>query len=139
VSIDRRYDITYTPEGSVNDEVQLVPSSWFVQEFFALPVHLQERVAKRLQTFGEKGWSASTSSRDIVALNEEGIWELRVLGRGAAFRVLFFLDPRERRRVVVLTTCASKSSIKKAHVMTAEITRAKMRRAQWLQEEERGR
>jgi hypothetical protein len=122
----------------VNDEVQLVPSSWFTQEFSALPVHLQERVAKRLQTFEQKGWSASTSSRDIVAL-KDGIWELRVLGRGAAFRVLFFLDPRERSRVVVLTTCASKSSIKKAHMMSAEITRAKMRRAQWLQQEEGGR
>ena len=120
----------------MNDDVQLVPSSWFHQEFLTLPVHLQERVAKRLQTLEQKGWSASTSSRDIVALND-GIWELRVLSRGAAFRVLFFLDPRERSRVVVLTTCASKSSIK--HVMTAEITRAKMRRAQWLQQEEAGR
>ncbi len=118
----------------MNDHVRVVPTTWFTQEFLALPVHQRKRVAKRLQTLWHKGWTASVADRDIVVL-DDGIWELRVLGRGAAFRVLFFLDRRERGRVVVLTACVPKSSIKKAHVMAVEIQRAKMRRAQWLQQE----
>ncbi len=119
----------------MNDDVRVVPTPWFTKEFFALSVHLQKRVAKRLQILGQKGWTASVADRDIVGLND-GIWELRVVGRGAAFRILFFLDRRERGRVVVLTACIPKSSIKKAHVMAVEIQRAKMRRVQWLQQEQ---
>lgn len=78
-----------------------------------------------------KGWAASVQSRDVAEL-EGGIWELRVVGRGPAYRILFFVVPDGSGRAVVLTACTAKASIKKAHVMRAEIQRAKVRRAQWL-------
>jgi putative component of toxin-antitoxin plasmid stabilization module len=75
-------------------------------------------------------------NRDVVEL-EDGIWELRVVGRGSAFRCLCFLDARARDRVVVLTACVAKASIKKRHVMTTEVQRAKVRRGLYLEQERR--
>ena len=67
----------------------------------------------------------------------DGIYELRVLGRGAAYRALFFVAPGIAARVVVLTTCAAKSLMKKRAAMDAEIRRARDRRAWWMQRQKK--
>ena len=118
----------------MNDDVQLVPTEWFIRDVYRLPANLRARVDRRISGLRKKGWSASARDRDIAEL-EDGIWELRVVGHGPAFRVLLFLDRRYPGRVVVLTACVAKASIKKAHVMRSEIERAKTRRAQWLGQE----
>ncbi|HEY0021413.1 MAG TPA: type II toxin-antitoxin system RelE/ParE family toxin [Longimicrobium sp.] len=118
----------------MNDDVQVVPTEWFVRDVRRLSANLRARVDRRIRELGKKGWVASARSRDVAEL-DDGIWELRVLGQGTAFRVLFFLDPRYPGRRVVLMACVAKASMKKAHVMTSEIERAKARRAQWLPQE----
>lgn len=67
----------------------------------------------------------------------DGIYELRVLGTGAAYRLLFFVMPGRSPRVVVLTTCASKSVMQKRQRMEAEIDRASSRRAEWLEQQQK--
>lgn len=69
---------------------------------------------------------------------EYGIHELRVLGHGAAFRILFFMMPGRSPRVVVLTTCATKSAMEKQQRLDAEVERARNRRARWLEQQRNG-
>lgn len=80
-----------------------------------------------------KGWCAAMGNETIKPLRD-GIYELRVLGRGAAFRLLFFVVPGLSPRMVVLTTCASKSDMLKRQRMEAEIDRAIQRRAAWMEQ-----
>lgn len=86
---------------------------------------------RRIATLRSKGWGTSAQQRDIVRLTAD-IRELRVLGRGAAYRVLFFALPGDPDRIVVLTNCVKKGLMKKAAVMKAEIARAGSRRLEWL-------
>ncbi len=118
----------------MNDEVRVVPAEGFLRDVFRLPEDLHKRVDERIHMLKKKGWAASVRTGDVVSL-EGGIWELRVVARGPAFRILFFTDTRHCGRLLVLTACLSKAALKKAHVMKTEIDRAKMRRAQWLQQE----
>lgn len=120
----------------MNDEVRVVITDWFLDDLGRLPLVDRRRVRGRLGELQRKGWSASAMNRDVAEL-EDGIWELRVVGRGSAFRCLCFLDSRARDRVVVLTACVAKASIKKRHVMAAEIQRAKVRRGLYLEQERR--
>lgn len=118
----------------MNDDVRVVLTEWFDSDFRRLDKVQRGRVRERLGALRRKGWMASASSRDVAEL-EDGIWELRVVGSGPAFRCLFFLAPGARGRVVVVTACVAKASIKRRRVMAAEIQRAKARRAQWLTQE----
>ena len=87
-----------------------------------------------MHDFSGKGWAAATADQSVRHLRE-GIHELRILGKGASFRVLFFLVPGRSPRVVVLTTCASKSEMKKRKRFEAELQRAKTRRDLWLKQQ----
>ena len=120
----------------MNDDVRVVITDWFLDDLGRLPLMERRRVRGRIGTLERKGWRAAVMHRDVAAL-EDGIWELRVVGHGSAFRCLFFLDPREPDRLVVLTACVAKASIKKRHVMAAEIQRAKVRRGVYLEHEGR--
>jgi hypothetical protein len=90
-------------------------------------------IAQKIRHFVDKGWSAAVADQSVKHL-EDGIHELRVLGQGAAFRLLFFIVPGRSPRIVVLTSCAAKSLLKKRKRMEAEIARAKHRRAAWLEQ-----
>lgn len=77
------------------------------------------------------------ADRTIVALRD-GIYELRVLGRGAAFRILFFVVPGRSPRLVVLTSVVATSVMKKKHRNDAELERAKQLRELWLEQMKSG-
>jgi putative component of toxin-antitoxin plasmid stabilization module len=62
----------------------------------------------------------------------EGIHELRIVGKGPAYRVLFFVVPGNPGRLVVLLGCVRKGSMLKRRVKAAEIERAVARRDVWL-------
>ncbi|HEX6372969.1 MAG TPA: type II toxin-antitoxin system RelE/ParE family toxin [Longimicrobium sp.] len=118
----------------MNDSLELVPTPWFIGEVRALQQEDRERIDRRLSDFARKGWTDSVADGSVKHLRD-GIHELRILGRGAAFRLLFFLMPGRSPRVVVLSTCAAKAVMKKPKRMEAEIERAKDRRARWLQQQ----
>lgn len=123
----------------MSDTLEVVPTEWFVAEVRALPKDDRNRIDRRLAAFMEKGWAAAMRDGTVRHLRD-GIHEVRVLGTGAAYRVLFFLVPGRSPRVVVLTTCASKSLMVKRQRMEAEITRANDRRAAWMEQQtQRGR
>ena len=123
----------------MSDRLEIVPTEWYVAEVRALPNDERTRIDRRLAGFVEKGWAAAMRDGTVKHLRD-GIHEVRVLGKGAAYRVLFFLVPGRSPRVVVLTTCASKSSVAKRQRLEAEITRASDRRATWMEQEtQRGR
>jgi putative component of toxin-antitoxin plasmid stabilization module len=120
----------------MDDSLEVVPTPWFLGEVRALQKRDKVRITRRLAEFVTKGWTKASKDGSVKHLRD-GVYELRVLGRGAAFRLLFFLMPGRTPRVVVLTTCAAKSVIKKPKRMDAEIKRANDRRAQWLQQHKR--
>lgn len=117
----------------MSDGLEVVSTPWYEAELLALPGPDQERVERRLKGLSSRGWGPSMADQRIKHLRD-GIYELRILGRGAAYRVLFFVAPGLAARVVVLTTCAAKSLMKKRGVMEAEIRRALDRRAWWMEQ-----
>jgi putative component of toxin-antitoxin plasmid stabilization module len=123
----------------MSEHFELVPTSWYMAEVGALAREQRVRIDRTLVAFANKGWAAAMADQTIKHLRD-GIHELRVLGTGPAFRVLFFVVPGRAPRVVVLTTCASKSVMQKRQRMNAELERARNRRAAWLeQQKQRGR
>lgn len=115
----------------MHDDIRIVSSSWFNQELLRLPEKQQSRIRRRLGMLEVKGWMASIADGTIDHL-EDGIWEVRVLGTGPAYRVLFFPAPRRTLRMLVLTTVAAKPAVAKQRLLNREIERAKRRRDQWI-------
>ncbi|HEU0014437.1 MAG TPA: type II toxin-antitoxin system RelE/ParE family toxin [Longimicrobium sp.] len=113
------------------DEVQAVYTRWVWEEIRELPPDQQARVVRRVSLLERKGWGASVRNRDVVHLQDE-IWELRVVGTGPAYRLLFFVSSGAVPRLVVLTGCVGKAALKKDRVMPVEIARAERRRREWL-------
>jgi phage-related protein len=120
----------------MGNEVEIVTTPWYDAELRELPEHDQRRVGDRLRAFGDKGWRQAIADQTVKHLRD-GIHELRVLGRGAAFRVLFFVVPGRSPRVVVLTTCAAKALLTKRQRLNAEIERACVRRVWWLEQQKK--
>jgi phage-related protein len=115
------------------DAIQAVYTDWFTDELLELPPDQQARVVKRIVILERKGWSISARDDDIKEL-KEGIWELRIVGKGPAYRVLFFPMHGDPKRFVVLTNCVKKGLLKKTKVKDAEIQRALARRTDWLKD-----
>jgi putative component of toxin-antitoxin plasmid stabilization module len=104
-----------------------------MDEVLGLPKRERRRVNERLKALGRKGWNAALADGTIKHLRD-GIWEVRVLGTGAAYRLLFFPAPERAMRLVVVTTCAAKSVLTKRTRMEREIDRAISRRDQWIEQ-----
>ncbi|HEX6039181.1 type II toxin-antitoxin system RelE/ParE family toxin [Longimicrobium sp.] len=121
----------------MSDRIEIVPTPWYTAEVRALPREDRDRIDRRLETFTGKGWGPAQRDATLKHLRD-GIYELRVLGTGAAYRVLFFVMLGRSPRVVVLTTCVAKSVMKKRHRMDSEIDRASSRRAEWLEDQKKG-
>jgi putative component of toxin-antitoxin plasmid stabilization module len=117
----------------VDDAIRIVSSKWFTDELLRVQVDQRRRIRRRLGMVEEKGWMASVADGTIEHLRD-GIWEVRVLGRGAAYRVFFFPAPRRTMRMLVLTTLVAKSVVAKQRRLDLEIERAKRRRDEWLAE-----
>jgi putative component of toxin-antitoxin plasmid stabilization module len=118
----------------MSDVVEVVHSSWYNADLETLADIYRERVERRIDVFVDKGWASSVRDRTVVPLRD-GIYELRVLGKGAAFRVLFFLVPGHSPRVVVLTACVAKAKLKKRQRLDAELERAIHRRTVWQEQQ----
>lgn len=121
----------------MSDSLEVVPTSWFITEVRALQKKERDRIDRKLTNFVQKGWREAVADGSVKHLRD-GIHELRVLGKGAAFRILFFLMPGRSPRVVVLTSCAAKSVIKKPKRMDAELERARDRRDRWIEQQKKG-
>ncbi len=117
----------------MSDRIEVVTTSWYDAEFETLALEGRARIENRLFTLCRKGWMDAMADRTVAALRD-GIYELRVLGRGSAFRVLFFVVPGRSPRLVVLTSAVAKSTMKKRTRSDAELERAKRRRALWFEQ-----
>jgi phage-related protein len=115
----------------MSDLVRAVHTEWFTSELKALPAAQRARVVARVHMLERKGWTISLKDDDIEEL-EDGIYELKVRGRGPAYRPLFFVAPGNPGRLVVLTNCVAKGILKKGRVRRGQIARAKNRRDEWL-------
>lgn len=120
----------------MSDALEVETTPWYEEEVLALPRPDQNRINRRLRALPRKGWNAAIRDGTVSPLRD-GIHELRILGRGSAYRILFFLAPGRTPRLVVLTTCATKELMKKRQRMDAEIERAKWRRALWIDQQKR--
>lgn len=119
----------------MSDEIEVVKTDEFIAEVVVVPPNERARIERRLRTLRKKGWSASIKDRTVAPLRD-GIYEVRVLGRGTAYRLLFCLIPGRSPRVVLLTTCVAKSLMTKKALLDAVIARAQARCATWLQKQE---
>jgi putative component of toxin-antitoxin plasmid stabilization module len=121
----------------VHDEIRIVSSSWFTRELLRLPEKQQRRIRHRLGMLEVKGWMASVADGTIQHLRD-GIWEVRVLGTGPAYRVFFFPAPRRAMRMLVLTNVVAKSAVEKQRLLALEIERARRRRDEWIAQNQDG-
>lgn len=121
----------------MGDEIRVVSSRWFVEELLSLPVNQRRRIRRRLGALEGKGWVGAITDGTIQHIRD-GIWEIRVLGRGAAYRIFFFPAPRRAMRMLVLTTLAAKSVVGKQRLLDLEVERAKRRRDDWIEQNQDG-
>lgn len=117
------------------DGLEVVTTEWYKADLLTLPQDDQDRVVARLRLLSRKGWGHAMADQTVKHLRD-GIHELRVLGHGAAFRVLFFLAPGRAPRVVVLTACVTKSEMQKRKRLDAQLERAMRCRAVWLAQQQ---
>ncbi|WP_420125777.1 type II toxin-antitoxin system RelE/ParE family toxin [Longimicrobium sp.] len=120
----------------MDDSVKVLTSPWYMLELRALPRDHQDQIQRKLIAFAAKGWSAAMADQTVKHL-QDGIYELRVLAHGPAFRLLFFVVPGRRPRLIVVTTCAAKSLTLKRRLLDAEIRRAKGRRTAWMENDKK--
>ncbi|HEY7767310.1 type II toxin-antitoxin system RelE/ParE family toxin [Longimicrobium sp.] len=118
----------------MRDDVRVIYTDEFRRELGAIPPEQQQRVMGRIAHQERRGWADGVKAGDLVPLRD-GIWELRVVGRGAAYRVLFAPLPGEAARLLVLTSCSSKAQLKKRAVMDAELRRARARLDHWREQQ----
>lgn len=120
----------------MSDALEVISTPWFEEEVLSLPQLDQDRIDRRIGDLLRKGWDDAVRDRTVKLLRD-GICEVRILGHGPAYRLLFFLMPGHTPRLVVLTACAAKARLTKRRQMDAEIERAKWRRALWLDQQKR--
>lgn len=121
----------------MRDEIRVVSTPWFEDEMLSVPVDQRRRIRRRLGTLEIKGWTGAIADGTIQHIRD-GIWEVRVVGHGAAYRIFFFPAPRRAMRTLVLTTAAPKSAIEKQRLLDLEVERARRRRAEWIAEHQEG-
>lgn len=117
----------------MNDAIRISATKWFTDDLLGVPVDQQRRIRRRLGMLEVKGWMAAVADGTIEHLRD-GIWEVRVLGKGAAYRVFFFPAPHRTIRMLVLTNLAAKSAVAKQRRLDLEIERARRRRDEWIPE-----
>lgn len=120
----------------MSDGIEVVYSSWYNEEVAALPEDQRTRIEQRIRAMIGKGWNRAMHDRTIAPLRD-GFYEVRVLGTGPAYRVLFFVVPGRSPRVVVLTACVAKSVMIKRQRLDAELKRAGERRAAWFAQQKK--
>jgi phage-related protein len=116
------------------DSIMMVLTDSVVRELAALPAGQRNRVLARIRHVEQMGWTTAVRGGDLIPLRSR-VWELRVLGTGPAFRILFVPTTTDMERRLVLTTCVSKAELKKRAVMDAHVRRALRRFEQWLVEQ----
>lgn len=118
----------------MSDHIEVEYTRWYNAQVAELPADQQVRIERRINATVEKGWARAIADRTVAPLRD-GIYEMRVLGTGPAYRVLFFIMPGRSPRLVVLTACVAKSVMNKRQRLNAELARARDRRAAWIAEE----
>ncbi len=116
------------------DEVDITLTTECRAELRELPRPDRQWIGGVIRSFQAKGWQAAVGDQTIGPL-EDGFWELRVVGHGAAYRILFFVAPGRSPRLVVLTLCLTKSESQKMRVLKAALGRASRRRLRWMEQE----
>lgn len=118
----------------MSDQIEVIATPWYAAELAALPKQHQVRIVNRVDNLSRKSWSEAIGDRTIAPLRN-GIYEVRVLGTGPAYRILFFTVPGRSPRLVVLTACMAKSVMIKRQRLDAALNRASERRAEWIAEQ----
>lgn len=98
------------------------------------------RIEQRLRIVRAAGWEAARSAGMIRDLGRiaKGIFEIRVTGRGEAYRLLCFATGDGSGRVVVVAGCVQKSRLLGPLRMKEHVLRAASRRDEWMAENPRG-
>lgn len=92
------------------------------------------RIEAKLRIIRAAGWEAARAGemiRDLGSL-EKGIHEIRVTGRGEAYRLLCFATGDRTGRIVVLASCIRKSRLLGHRRLSQHVRRAAARRDEWL-------
>lgn len=118
----------------MSDRIEVEYTAWYNAEFAELPGDQQGRIQQRIRAMLAKGWNRAMADRTIAPLRD-GIHELRIVGTGPAYRILFFVMPGRAPRLVVLTACVAKSLMTKRQRLDAELKRASERRTVWIAEQ----
>lgn len=94
----------------MSDIVEIVYMAEAKKEIAALPENQQARVVGRIEQVRKVGWQDSLENKTVKKL-EGQIYEIRVTGKGTAYRVLCFQMGGKNGRIVVTTSCEAKSKL----------------------------
>jgi hypothetical protein len=92
------------------------------------------RIEERLRIVRAAGWEGARSAGMIRDLGRiaKGIFEIRVTGRGEAYRLLCFATGDGSGRIVVVAGCVQKSRLLGSLRMKEHVLRAALRRDEWM-------
>lgn len=92
------------------------------------------RIEDRLRILRAAGWEAARSAgmiRDLGSI-ARGIFEIRVTGRGEAYRLFCFAAAGRPGRIVVVASCVEKSRLLGQLRFREHVLRAALRRDDWM-------
>ncbi len=101
------------------------------KEIAALPAADQARVVARIEQVQKTGWQNALETQTVKKLRGD-IYEIRVAGKGSAYRVLCFQTGGQGGRIVVTTSCETKSNLLRQRRLRQAISRAESRREKWF-------
>ncbi len=85
------------------------------------------------------GWDAALRSeivKHLVKIDRD-IYEIILKGTGPSYRVLCFPTRQEGEHLIVLTSCLTKGMVLTERKLRRHVNRAALRRAEWLQQNEK--
>ncbi len=132
--------MTYIPppwQGGTSDIARVVLTEDANVAIRWLPADEAARIRRALRKLPRLGWTDALKTRLVVRLSGH-IHELRVPGRGQAYRVTCFIAAEEGMKTVVIVDCVPKSRWKVRRV-AAYLDRAERVRARWLESGKTGR
>lgn len=114
----------------MSDLVRVAYTDRYARDYARVSPDQRRRIVRRLRVLQGKPWTAAVSDGTLAHLRD-GVWEVRVVGSGPAYRLIGFVASGNPGRVLVLTGCSPKADIKKKAAMNSQVERAITIRATW--------
>lgn len=133
IRLERYWD---APRAPATAELRVLVPRIAAEEIRSFGPRAAARIEERLRIVRAAGWDAARSAGMVRDLGRiaKGIFEIRVTGRGEAYRLLCFATGDGSGRIVVVAGCVEKSRLLGPLRMKEHVLRAAARREAWMAE-----